>query len=188
MSSEAETVIRAAQHSLIHGGQFLENLPKLVMKIGKGRLWTTIEPRGRGPFVEFSDFATHPLPDGLGCDMKRLIALCKGNDQAVKFLEAQRGREQKEAVRKGPKPKGDSLSDKESLSQGTGSAYLLRRLSRMDGDWLARYEAGEFPSVRAAAIAAGVVKVPTGLDRLRTAWKKATPEERQAFIDEVSHA
>ena len=86
MSSEAETVIRAAQHSLIHGGQFLENLPKLVMKIGKGRLWTTIEPRGRGPFVEFSDFATHPLPDGLGCDMKRLIALCKGNDQAVKFL------------------------------------------------------------------------------------------------------
>ena len=184
MSSEAETVIRAAQPSLTHGGQFLENLPKLVMKIGKGRLWTTIVPRGRGPFVEFSDFATHPLPDGLGCDMKRLIALCKGNDQAVKFLEAQRGREQGATVV--PGKHRSSLSDNEETSQGTGAAYLLRRLSRMDGDWLARYEAGEFPSVRQAAIAAGIVKVPTVIDRLRSAWKKASPADRLAFMEEIS--
>jgi len=77
------------------------------------------------------------------------------------------GEEQGETVKKGPKPKGDSLSDNESSSQGTCSAYLLRRLSRMDGDWLDRYEAGEFKSVRAAAIAAGIVKVPCVLNRLR---------------------
>ena len=184
MSSEAETVIRAAQHSLIHGGQFLENLPKLVMKIGKGRLWTTIVPRGRGAFVEFSDFATHPLPDGLGCDMSRLISLCKGNDQAVKFLEAQRGREEKETVV--PGKHRSSLQSNEDASQGNGSAYLLRRLSRMDGDWLARYEAGEFPSVRQAAIAAGIVKVPAVIDRLRSAWKRASPADRLAFMEEIS--
>lgn len=95
MSAEAETVVRAAQHALIHGGQFLETLPKMVLKIGKGRLWNKLKPRGRDPFAEFSDFATHPLPDGLGCDIGRLIDLCKGHDKAVKFLEAQRGREQK---------------------------------------------------------------------------------------------
>lgn len=184
MSSEAETVIRAAQHSLIHGGQFLENLPKLVMKIGKGRLWTTIEPRGRGPFVEFSDFATHPLPDGLGCDMKRLIALCKGNDQAVKFLQAQRGLEEKETVVQGRHRSNGTMIQ----TSGNGAEYLLRRLAKTAPEFVDRYEAGEFPSVRAAAIAAGIVKVPTRLDRLRTAWKKATPEERQAFIDEVTHA
>lgn len=188
MSSEAETVIRAAQHSLIHGGQFLENLPKLVMKIGKGRLWTTIVPRGRGPFVEFSDFATHPLPDGLGCGMKRLIALCKGNDQAVKFLEAQRGREQK-AVESGRPPKDEKRSNRTNIqTSGTGAEYLLRRLAKTAPEFVDRYEAGEFPSVRAAAIAAGIVKVPSVLDKLRTAWRKATPEERQAFIDEVTHA
>jgi hypothetical protein len=186
MSEDAEAVIRAAQHSLIHGGQFLENLPRLVIKIGKGRLWSSVAPRGRAPFVEFSDFATHPLPDGLGSDIGRLIDLCKGNDQAVKFLEAQRGREESVSVRKGPKPKGDSLSDNESSSQGTCSAYLLRRLSRMDGDWLDRYEAGEFPSVRQAAIAAGIVKVPTVIDKLRAAWKKATKEERLAFLEEIN--
>ena len=34
MSEDAETVVRAAQHALIHGGQFLETLPKMVLKIG----------------------------------------------------------------------------------------------------------------------------------------------------------
>ena len=69
---------------------------------------------------------------------------------------------------------------------GNEAAYLLRRLSRIDGNWLARYEAGEFPSVRQAAIAAGIVKVPGGLDRLRAAWKKATKDERLAFLEEAT--
>ena len=186
MSTEAETVIRAAQHSLIHGGQFLENLPKLVMKIGKGRLWTTILPRGRGPFGEFSDFATHPLPDGLGCDMNRLIALCKGNDQAVKFLEAQRGREQGETVVPG-RPDEEKRSNRTNIqTSGTGSEYLLRRLAKTAPEFVDRYEAGEFPSVRQAAIAAGIVKVPAVIDRLRSAWKKATNDERIAFMEEIS--
>jgi hypothetical protein len=188
MSEDAEAVIRAAQHSLIHGGQFLENLPRLVIKIGKGRLWSSVAPRGRGPFVEFSDFATHPLPDGLGSDIGRLIDLCKGNDQAVKFLEAQRGREQKETVTQGARTDITSLRGKEveTPSGGNGSAYLLRRLARLGDEWVDRYEAGEFKSVRQAAIAAGIVKVPNVIDKLRAAWKKATKEERLAFLKEIT--
>ena len=186
MSNDAETVVRAAQHALIHGGQFLETLPKMVLKIGKGRLWDKLKPRGRGPFAEFSDFACHPLPDGLGCDIGRLIDLCKGHEKAVKFLEAQRGREEKKTVRKGPKPKADSLSDNE-ITQGTGSAYLLRRLARLGDDWMYRYEAGEFTSVRQAAIAAGIVKVPTTLDGLLKLWSKATAAEREQFLKEISN-
>ena len=40
-------------------------------------------------------------------------------------------------------------------------------------------------SVRQAAIAAGIVKVPTVIDKLRAAWKKATKEERLAFLEEI---
>lgn len=40
----------------------------------------------------------------------------------------------------------------------TQSAYLLRRLARDHSIILERYERGEFKSVRAAAIAAGIVK------------------------------
>lgn len=41
-------------------------------------------------------------------------------------------------------------------------------------------------AVRRAAIAAGIVKVPSGIDRLRAAWKKATKEERLAFLEEIT--
>lgn len=185
MSDDAETVVRAAQHALIHGGQFLETLPKMVLKIGKGRLWDKLKPRGREPFAEFSDFASHPLPDGLGCDIGRLIDLCKGHDKAVKFLEAQLGREQKKTVVSGKHH--SPLSDNEEATQGTSAAYLLRRLARLGDDWMERYEAGEFSSVRQAAIAAGIVKVPTALDRLLKLWAKATPAERKQFLEEINN-
>jgi hypothetical protein len=54
--------------------------------------------------------------------------------------------------------------------QGTSSDYLLRRLARRAPDTLAAYERGEFPSARAAALHAGILKVPTALDLLYRAW------------------
>jgi hypothetical protein len=41
-------------------------------------------------------------------------------------------------------------------------------------------------SVRQAAIAAGIVKVPSVLATLRKIWAKATEADRQAFMDEVT--
>jgi hypothetical protein len=79
------------------------------------------------------------------------------------------------------------LSDNEEATQGTGSAYLLRRLARLGGDWLDRYEAGEFGSVRRAAIAAGIVKLPSVLDQLRKLWAKASDADRRTFMEEIGH-
>ena len=185
MSEEPETVIRAAQHAIIHGGKFLEILPKIVLKIGKNRLWTSIEPRGRGPFKMFRDFAEHPLPDGLGCTMSRLIAFCKGHDKAVEFLKVHGGREQAVEVRQGQRV--DLLPDnvRKLDSGGNGSEYLLRRLAKTAPDILDRYEAGEFKSVRAASIAAGHIKVATVLQRLLKLWEKATEAERRKFRQAV---
>jgi hypothetical protein len=42
-------------------------------------------------------------------------------------------------------------------------------------------------SVRQAAIAAGIVKVPSVLDKLRNLWAKASEADRQTFMDEVAH-
>jgi hypothetical protein len=50
-----------------------------------------------------------------------------------------------------------SLSDKGG-DGGTSAAYLRPRLARDHEDILARYERGEFPSVKAAARQAGIVK------------------------------
>ena len=64
---------------------------------------------------------------------------------------------------------------------GTSVAYLAGILKRDHPKIAAALERGEFKSVRAAAIAAGIIKVVSSLDQLRRAWKRASAEEREAF-------
>jgi len=183
--SKWKNIIKAAQSALIHGGKWLDELPAIVVEICDTEAWKSCKDRKGDVFKSFTAMISAELPEGLGITVEKLRKLVAGT-VADRPLAVAVGEEQGETVKKGPKPKRDSLSDNESSSQGTGSAYLLRRLSRMGGDWLARYEAGEFKSVRAAAIAAGIVKVPSVIDKLRAAWKKATKEERLAFLEEIA--
>lgn len=69
---------------------------------------------------------------------------------------------------------------------GNAAQYLVRRLKRDRPDLVERLAKGEIRSARAAAIEAGIVKVPTVLDILRKAWRKATDAEREEFLREVS--
>lgn len=64
---------------------------------------------------------------------------------------------------------------------GNAANYLTARLKRDHDDIFQRLAAGEFPSVRKAAIAAGIVKVATVLQRLLKLWEKATEAERRKF-------
>ena len=84
--------------------------------------------------------------------------------------------------------RGDEVT---STDRGNRSEYLLARLAR-DADKcpkaatiLDAFERGEYPSVRQAAIAAGIVKVPSQLDVLRKAWRAATPAERAIVLAEA---
>jgi hypothetical protein len=69
---------------------------------------------------------------------------------------------------------------------GNTTAVLQAKLvERHPAAW-ADYLAGKYKTVRAAATAAGLVKDANNpLARLLSNWKNATPEERQAFMDEV---
>ena len=58
-----------------------------------------------------------------------------------------------------------------SFSRGSNNAATLTaRIARDHPAILQRMKAGEFPSVRQAGIAAGIVKRATPLDALRKAW------------------
>ena len=181
--SKWKNIIKAAQSALIHGGKWLDELPEIVLEICDTKAWKTCKDRNGKTFKNFTQMIAAELPEGFGITVPKLRKLVAGTI-AERPLAVAVGEEQGASVV--PGKHRSSLSDNEEASQGTGSAYLLRRLSRMDGDWLARYEAGEFPSVRKAAIAAGIVKVPGGIDRLRAAWKKATKDERLAFLEEIT--
>lgn len=65
----------------------------------------------------------------------------------------------------------------------TTVAYLRARLERDRPDLSEAVEHGEM-SVRTAARAAGIINPPSGLMMLRRAWRKASPSEREAFLQE----
>lgn len=65
------------------------------------------------------------------------------------------------------------------------SAYWRGRIEREFPKIFKRLEKGELPSVRAAAIEAGLIRERTALMDLRRAWKKASPAERRDFLTEA---
>jgi hypothetical protein len=68
---------------------------------------------------------------------------------------------------------------------GETRAYTLARLERDRPDLAERVIAGDL-SANAAAIEAGFRRPPDSLAQLRAAWKRATPEQRQAFKDWIA--
>lgn len=78
--------------------------------------------------------------------------------------------------------RGDNVTP---VDRGNSAAYLVAKLKRDRPDVAARLAAGEFRSARSAAIEAGIVKPQTDLDRLRTAWRRASSESRHTFLREV---
>lgn len=87
----------------------------------------------------------------------------------------------------GPVPSNLDIIKVSESGAGTSADYLTARLKRDHDEIFQRLAAGEFASVRQAAIAAGIVKVPSVLDQLRKLWAKAPEADRRIFMDEVKH-
>ncbi len=79
---------------------------------------------------------------------------------------------------------GNNQPDDISLKKqyGTSAEYLVRRLKR-DAP-----EIAEYPSARAAGIAAGIVKVPTPLEQIRRLLPRLTADERETLRRELGEA
>ena len=76
-------------------------------------------------------------------------------------------------------------------SHGTGSSYLAARLARDHPDILERMKRGEFRSVRAAALEAGIVKpqktyTGSALERATKAVRDLSDDERAALLELVA--
>jgi len=74
--------------------------------------------------------------------------------------------------------RGDNVT---SDDRGNASSYLSRRLLRDAPAVFDALKAGEYRSVRAAAIAAGIVRVPSNLAIALRAYARLTPEEKAQF-------
>jgi hypothetical protein len=107
-------------------------------------------------------------------------------DQAKAVLEAKPSVKVAAVLRRVGRPKaGEGNGDDVTISgKGNGPAYLAARLRRDHPD--AVFDESVRGSVRQAAIAAGIVKVPGVLDQLRKLWAKASEADRRTFLEEVT--
>lgn len=118
-------------------------------------------------------------------DMLCTTQLRLSADEVSAVLKARKGQTVGAVMRRVGRPKaGDGNGDIVTISdKGNGPAYLAARLRRDHPD--AVFDESVRGSVRQAAIAAGIVKVPGVLDQLRKLWAKASEADRRTFMEEV---
>jgi hypothetical protein len=152
---------------------------------GDCRLLLSFISDGReSSFGGYSDEEAY-IREGLGLDPEAVSWAIRGleltgSQVPVPFSEAvvlgKRGGDRRSAAVK------DQGSDTTLI--GRGRAYILARLDRDRPDLATRVRTEEL-SANAAAIEAGFKKKPTPLDVLRSAWRKASDEERDTFREEI---
>lgn len=114
-------------------------------------------------------------------------------EMSVRQVAAEAGCSERTAAAAKACNKTDSLPEKlhtasaESAATGlsTATIYRQRRLKAYHPELWAEVESGA-KSTHAAAIAAGIVKVPSVLDQLRKLWAKASEDDRLTFKDEIN--
>jgi hypothetical protein len=87
--------------------------------------------------------------------------------------------------KKGGRGKKAVLARK-AFSGGSDPAYLAARIKRDHPEIAAKVAAGDYASIREAAVAAGIVKPPSPLAQMRSAWKRASPEQQATFRREIA--
>lgn len=140
--------------------------------------WKILDNIKGKPFSSLADFCKARRPQGLGRNPDEIDALLK--EGAAKKTAAERAATPAVLLDgPGPATKEEKAANDKKLINGRGPTadYLTARIARDRPDILERMKAGAYPSVRQAAIAAGIVRPPTPLDMLKRAWAKASKKE-----------
>lgn len=125
-------------------------------------------------FVEF--LTTAPL-EGLGEDPAAIKRMLSHDPESLTLFE-------EAMVGQHGGSRAESKSDNVTLAErGNTKGYTLRRLKKDHPELHAKVCAGEM-SANAAAIEAGVRKVPNALSALQKAWRKASKKERLEFVQQ----
>ena len=172
-------------------GQAKTELPGLLDEVLRRRLWESYTDRDGKPFDNMIEWlaATHPP----GCGMKWESSDALGSVSIAELVDFYcRSRpELQEAIagelkKVRPKSGGQASGTRVPLKTGGGNSHTrstmqLRLQTEMPKVW-ADYCSGRYPSVSAAAQAAGIRTRTTDLQRAQSAWRKMSAAERRRFI------
>jgi hypothetical protein len=177
--------MRYELHKQWHDGTTeLQRFQRYLALMEREKGYQQLDDRYGHPFPSMRAFCVAKPPDGLGFDPDLLDAIARETRQMT--LGELTAEVQALGEHGGDrKSEGYQGNDSNLDQRGNSSRYHIARLKRDYPDIAEALARGEYPSVRAAAKAAGLVREPTPLATLRRAWQKASPEERQQFRAEV---
>jgi hypothetical protein len=182
-----EQTVEALSGALRSGRHGLDVVPGLLRRAIEEEVWKERKDwrltREIIPaFPNFRAFVEAKPPRGLGTNIELIERIIQDDEDTVTlFRAAVVGKQGRPSTLK----KNDNVIIKDG-QQGNSRAYVLDRLKRSRPDLFDRVKAKEL-SANAAAIEAGFKRKPTPLDALQAAWRKATTEERAAFLREIGH-
>lgn len=154
--------------------------------------WRVLTDAGGRSFRSYEAFCVAPQPFGLGYSptlIDRIIDERKART-AREMAEEPKPQPTRGEVGKGrPLDRSDIIRPK--IRNGTDPEYLTARIARDHPDILERMKAGEFPSVRAAALEAGIIKLTTTLrvddprQTARALARQFSPDDLLVIADEL---
>ena len=175
---KARVIIDTFYQAIRRGESGLKNVPDLLIKIISENLWQSrmLKTGEVVNFENFRDFITTEPPEGLGETVEILRKICSENDKALQLLNdvtaknmGGRGGNNNPDGLGGHTGKTCQVDDVNLTSPdskgGNSQEYLLARIKRDAPDVLEDYANGKYPSVRAAAIDAGIIRIPSAHER-----------------------
>jgi hypothetical protein len=174
----------SAFSALSHGEISLKQFPGLLRRVIEEKAWENrkVQLRGIVTLKSLRELITLPPMEGWDEDPKKIEALLQDDPVVLPmFREAMKGK----AGRPKKEDEKSRSNPTELKTEDRGKAYTLSRLQRERPDLFEAVCKNEL-SANAAAIKAGFRRVKTPLDNLRSAWGKASEEEREAFKAEIT--
>ncbi len=157
----------------------LADFPGLLKKIIREKVWESRMHNGR--LIELPSLRaliTEKPIQGWGQDPKKIEAVIRDDAEALEMF--------REAMKQESGTRNDLNNNIiEVTTQGTGKAYTLSRLKRESPELFAQVVAGGL-SANAAAIKAGFRKKKSPIEILRSTWAKASKQEQELFLKEIT--
>ncbi len=129
--------------------------------------WKNLADKRGRPFTNYKAFCEYPEPLGLG----------RSPDAINREIAT---RKLKPGERTDLQPHNDN---NEVRRQGDDPTYLASRIERDHPGIFERLKGGEFRSVRAAAIEAGIVIPRSRLQQVQCIWRNGTEDDKRAIWD-----
>lgn len=166
-----------------------------LLEFKRDERWRQLYDNKNHPFKSWEAYVRHPEPNGLGMppESAQTVIDAVNDAELLGDVLGSHGGKRPGAGRPkfGDEKDGTNQGDNVTLNsseRGNSADYLKGVLQRDHKEIAERLANGEFRSVRAAAIEAGIVKTKTSLDQLQHWWQRTSPEERTQFFNQITTA